>query len=122
MEVMRYELYGILKICINFTKGHELLFFLRRENFFQIFRVKKNLYFWKKNLEKINDRKKIDVHTVVKNCFHIRGAANNTRKNKQEEKKLIHISRVSFFTRLIIRKKIRIEHAAKLKASGRNEQ
>lgn len=44
MEVMRYELYGILKICINFTKGHELLFFLRRENFFQIFRVKKNLF------------------------------------------------------------------------------
>ena len=67
---------------------------------------------------------------LVKNCFHIRSAGNN-RKNKQEEKNrysyiyiyiYIYISRVSFFTCLIIREKIRIEHAAKLKASGRNEQ
>lgn len=53
-----YALYGILKMCINFTKGDVLSFFLRRENFFQ----KKNLYskaesrLW----NKINDRKKID--------------------------------------------------------------
>lgn len=63
---------------------------------------------------------------LVKNCFHIRSAGNN-RKNKQEEKNrysyiYIYISRVSFFTCLIIREKIRIERAAKLKASGRNEQ
>lgn len=105
-----YALYGILKMCINFTKGDVLSFFLRRENFLK----KKNLYskaesrLW----NKINDRKKIDrwLWYLVKNCFHIRecGARSKTileKINKKGKKSI-----------LIIREKIRIEHAAKLKA------
>lgn len=43
---VNYALYGILKMCINFTKEDVLSFFLRRENFFQ-----KKIYIRKQNLD-----------------------------------------------------------------------